>query len=127
MSRLFLAVIFVLVVTAILPAQTTQRTTPADNTKVNQQDRSKGAVTADQQKLNASDQQVTKNIRSAVMKDKALSTYAHNVKIVTQNGKVTLKGPVRTEEEKTSIEAKAKAVAGEDNVTNEIEIAPSSK
>lgn len=124
MSRLFSVAALVLLGAVHMPAQTT----PApDNTKTNQRDREKGAVTADQQKLNSSDQQITRNIRSAVTKDKALSTYAHNVKIITQNGKVTLKGPVRTEEEKSNIEAKAKSVAGNDNVTSEIEIAPSAK
>jgi hyperosmotically inducible periplasmic protein len=53
-----------------------------------------------------------------------MSTYAHNVKIITQNGKVTLKGPVRSEDEKTNIAAKATAVAGDGNVTNEIELVP---
>jgi osmotically-inducible protein OsmY len=50
------------------------------------------------------------------MKDKSLSTYAHNVKIVSQNGVVTLKGPVRSDEEKLNVEAKAAEIAGRDNV-----------
>jgi osmotically-inducible protein OsmY len=58
------------------------------------------------------------------MQDKSISTYAHNIKIVTRDGKVTLKGPVRTEEEKASIETKAAAVAGADNVTNGLTVAP---
>ena len=58
------------------------------------------------------------------MKDKSLSTYAHNIKIITQDGKVTLKGPVRSEEEKASIESKAVAIAGQNNVTNQLEVAP---
>ena len=74
--------------------------TPADNTKVNKGDRAKGRATADQQKENSADREITQKIRSAIMDDKTLSTYAHNVKIVTQNGQVTLKGPVRTEDEK---------------------------
>jgi osmotically-inducible protein OsmY len=63
-------------------------------------------------------------IRKGVMNDKSLSTYAHNVKIISQNGKVTLKGPVRSAEEKQSIEQKATDVAGAGNVTNEITIQP---
>src|SRR5689334_537159 len=74
--------------------------TAKDNTEINKRDRAKGAVTADQQKDNRSDVQITADIRKAVMDDKDLSTYAHNIKIVTRNGKVTLKGPVRSEEEK---------------------------
>lgn len=95
-----------------------------DNSKVNKGDASKGAVTAGSQKTNSSDQSITKQIRASIMKDKALSTYAHNVKIVTQDGKVTLKGPVRSEEEKSSIAEKATAIAGGSNVTNEITVAP---
>ena len=58
------------------------------------------------------------------MKDKSLSTYAHNVKIVTQDGQVTLKGPVRSEDEKRAIEAKAAEVAGDGKVTSELNIKP---
>jgi hyperosmotically inducible periplasmic protein len=97
---------------------------PPDNTKVNTRDRAKGAVTADQQKENAGDRDLTQKIRRAVMADKALSTYAHNVKIVSQGGQVTLKGPVRSEEEKRSVEAKAVEVAGAGHVTNQMSIAP---
>ncbi len=98
--------------------------TPADNTKANKGDRAKGATTADQQKENSADREITQKIRSAIMDDKTLSTYAHNVKIVTQNGQVTLKGPVRTEDEKKAVEAKATEVAGAGHVTNQISIAP---
>src|SRR5690348_15935550 len=79
-----------------LPAQTAQ----PDNTRVNKRDRNKSAVTADQQKENKSDREIAKEIRQAVVGDKDLSTYAHNVKIVAQKGMVTLKGPVHTQEEK---------------------------
>jgi hyperosmotically inducible protein len=99
--------------------------TAPDNTKTNKQDRAKGAATADQQKENASDREIAQKIRSAVTGDKTLSTYAHNVKIIAQDGQVTLKGPVRTEDEKKAIETKAVEVAGEGHVTNQITIAPS--
>lgn len=95
-----------------------------DNTKTNQRDRDKSSPTADQQKMNPADRETTKKIRAALHDDKSLSTYAHNIKIITQDGKVTLKGPVRTEEEKNSIAAKATAVAGDGNVTNQLEVAP---
>jgi osmotically-inducible protein OsmY len=98
--------------------------TPADNTKVNTRDRSKGAATADQQKENASDRDITQKIRRALMNDKTLSTYAHNVKVISQDGQVTLKGPVRTEDEKKTVEARATEVAGAGHVTNQISIAP---
>ena len=95
-----------------------------DNTKTNQGDANKGATTADQQKMNAADRNITKEIRSSITKDKSLSTYAHNIKIITQDGKVTLKGPVRSEDEKAAIESKAVAIAGANNVTDQLEVAP---
>lgn len=97
---------------------------PADNTRMNRGDQNQNAVTADQQKMNRSDRDVTQQIRRSIEKDKSLSTYAHNVKVITQNGMVTLKGPVRSEDEKRAIEAKATEVAGADKVTNEIEVQP---
>ena len=97
---------------------------PADNTKVNKQDRAKDAATADQQKENSSDREITQKIRQSLMDDKTLSTYAHNVKVITQDGQVTLKGPVRTEEEKKIVEAKATEVAGTGHVVNEMSVAP---
>jgi hyperosmotically inducible periplasmic protein len=106
------------------PAPQGQQPAP-DNTKVNQSDASKGAVTAEQQKMNPADRETTRQIRSALMKDKSLSTYAHNIKIITQGGKVTLKGPVRSEDEKANIEAKATSVAGADSVIDKLTVAPS--
>ena len=103
-----------------------QDQTKADNTKVNQRDRDKTEPTADQQKENKSDRDLAKDIRRAITKDKTLSTYAHNIKIIAQNGAVTLKGPVRSEEEKKAIEAKAAEVAGK-NVSSEISVVPESK
>jgi hyperosmotically inducible protein len=101
--------------------QDSQQTQP-DNTKKN---RDQSSPTADQQKMNTSDRAITQKIRKAVIADKSLSTYAHNVKIVAQDGKVTLRGPVRSDDEKRNVEAKAAAVVGEGNVTSQIEIAPS--
>ena len=97
--------------------------TAPDNTKVNTRDRAAGAVTADQQKETPTDRDITKRIRQAVVGDKSLSTYAHNVKIVARDGQVTLKGPVNTDAEKQAIEKKAIAVAGANRVTNEITVA----
>lgn len=97
---------------------------PADNTKVNQRDRNKSEPTADQQKENPTDRQLTQQIRKALVKDKSLSTYAHNVKVIAQNGVVTLKGPVKSEEEKQTVESKAAQIAGSANVTSEIQVAP---
>ncbi|MDQ6665009.1 MAG: BON domain-containing protein [Acidobacteriota bacterium] len=109
---------------ALVPAsaQDTNTSAKPDNTKVNKRDRPPSAVTADQQKMNGGDREVTRKIRRAVYADKSLSTYAHNVKIVTVDGMVTLKGPVRSEEEKKTVESKATEIAGAGKVTNEISI-----
>ena len=98
--------------------------TPADNTEVNARDRAKGAVTADQQKENAPDREMAQKIRQSLMNDKGLSTYAHNVKVIVRDGQVTLKGPVRSKDERHTVEAKAIEVAGAGHVTNQITIAP---
>ena len=98
--------------------------TQPDNTKVNVRDRDASRVTADQQQNKKSDLTITRDIRRAIVADKSLSTYAHNIKVITQNGDVTLKGPVRSEDEKKSIEAKAVEVAGTGHVTADVSIAP---
>jgi hyperosmotically inducible protein len=104
---------------------TSQQAPPAaDNTKTNERDRSANEPTADQQKDTRSDRDITQQIRQSIMKDKSLSAYAHNVKIITQNGQVRLKGPVRSEDEKRAIEAKAAEVAGENKVSSELNIKP---
>ena len=99
--------------------------TAPDNTKVNKRDRHPGQATADQQKENTSDREIARRIRRALMNDKSLSTYAHNVKVIAQDGQVTLKGPVRSENEKKTVEAKAVEVAGAGHVSNQITIASS--
>jgi len=100
-----------------------QAQTQPDNTKVNQRDRSATEATADQQKSNAADMKMTKTIRRSIMADKSLSTYAHNIKVISQNGVVTLKGPVKSDAEKTALVAKAVAVTGSaDNVTDQISV-----
>lgn len=112
---------------ALMQAQepASQEASPAaDNTKVNQRDQSNSEPTADQQKDNRTDQDITRQIRQSIMADKALSTYAHNIKIITQNGQVTLKGPVRSEDEKQAVASKATAVAGDNKVTDDLSIKP---
>jgi len=93
-----------------------------DNTKVNQRDRNKSEPTADQQKENKSDRELARKVRRALVQDKSLSSYAHNVKVIAQNGMVTLKGPVHSDQEKQAIEAKAAEVAGPGKVINQLEV-----
>lgn len=83
-----------------------------DNTKVNERDKNPGAVTADQQKMNSTDRELTAKIRKSLMSDKTLSMNAHNVKIISQDGMVTLKGPVQSSAEVKTIMAKAVEVTG---------------
>src|SRR5450432_8130 len=117
-QRVFLAITFCAATMAV-NAQTPGPAPKPDNTKVNKRDRNAGQATADQQKTDATDQEMTRNIRRSIMADKSLSTYAHNIKIISQNGSVTLKGPVKSDDEKASIIAKAVAVVGSaDKVTD---------
>jgi osmotically-inducible protein OsmY len=74
--------------------------------------------------MNLSDRAITQKIRKEIHRDKGLSTYGRNIKIFIQDGKVTLRGLVRSEEEKGNLETKAASVAGQENVTNQLEVAP---
>jgi hyperosmotically inducible protein len=94
---------------------------PGDNTKVN---KTSPQPNAEQQKSNRSDTTITRDIRRSIVGDKTLSTYARNVKVITRDGQVTLKGPVRTDEEKQTVEAKATQVAGVGHVKNDMSVAP---
>jgi osmotically-inducible protein OsmY len=119
------ALAFMLVLASALTSAQDPSAAPApDNSKVNERDRNKTEPTADQQKENRSDQDITQQIRQSIIKDESLSSYAHNVKIISQNGMVTLKGPVRSEDEKSAIVAKAVEVVGQDKVTNQLEVKP---
>jgi hyperosmotically inducible periplasmic protein len=117
-----LALVAVLAAGSLAFTQDQSQTPAADNTKTNQADRNSGEATADQQKENRPDRDITRDIRRSIMQDKSLSTYAHNVKIISENGMVTLKGPVRSEEEKNAIEAKAAEIVGKDKVTNQLTV-----
>lgn len=95
-----------------------QTTTAPDNSAENKSSN----YTADQQSGRKSDTAITRQIRKSIIADKSLSTYAHNVKIITRHGMVTLKGPVRSEEEKQDIASKAATVAGADKVSNQLTV-----
>ena len=98
-------------------------TPPApDNSAVNVRDRAPGAMTAGQQSNSTSEVELTRRIRRAVVQDHSLSMLAHNVKIISTNGAVMLRGPVKTEEEKTAIANKAQAIAGAGKVDNQLEV-----
>ncbi len=96
---------------------------PADDTGRNTRDRDGDTLTAQKQSNRKSDVELTRRIRRAIVKDNSLSTNAHNVKIVTRGGAVTLRGPVASTEEKDAVAKKAEAVKGVDKVDNQLEVA----
>ena len=96
---------------------------PADDTGRNVRDRDENAKTADQQSNSKEDLEITRKIRRAIVEDKSLSTSAHNVKIVTVDRVVTLRGPVLSAKEKASVAAKAEKVGGVSKVENQLEVA----
>ncbi|HVY26454.1 MAG TPA: BON domain-containing protein [Polyangiaceae bacterium] len=110
------------------PASRPDNTSPADkgpqpdNTKVNERDRDSATLTPMDQGNGESDLKLTQAVRQAVMADKALSFTAKNVKIITKDGKITLRGPVKTAEERAAIEADARKAAGAAPIDNQIEV-----
>ena len=106
---------------AVTMAQDSAPVAP-NNSAVNVRDRAPDAVTAGEQSNAKGDVALTRKIRRAVVKDHSLSMLAHNVKIVSANGNVTLRGPVNSEAEKVAIARKAKAIAGARNVDNQLEV-----
>ena len=97
---------------------------PADDTGRNTRDRDGTTLTADEQSNSKNDVEITRQVRRAIVKDDSLSTSAHNVKIITNGGVVTLRGPVASAEEKTMVAKMAAKVNGVDKVDNQLEIAP---
>jgi len=108
--------------TGDLAAERDAEQVPPDNSGRNVRDRSDQAVTSGDQSNSAADVKITADIRKAVVDDEKLSTNAHNVKIVTAGGMVTLRGPVKDDAEKRTIEEKAKKVAGVTKVDNQLEV-----
>ena len=94
----------------------------ADNSAKNQRDRSGETMTSGDQSNNAEDTKLTAAIRRAVVADKSLSLTAKNVKIITANGVVTLRGPVKTDAEKATVEKLAQSAAGGAKIDNQLEV-----
>jgi osmotically-inducible protein OsmY len=106
-----------------LAAHAQDQANPPSSTAPDNSSRNKNqANTADNQKENTSDREITQKIRQSLMADKSLSTYAHNVKIITQGGQVTLKGPVQDQNEKETIATKAADIAGTGKVDNQLTV-----
>jgi hyperosmotically inducible protein len=98
------------------------KTVEPDNTATNQRDRSGETKTSGDQSNSSADLKTTQAIRQALMKDRGLSMTAKNIKIITASGQVTLRGPVKTAEEKARIDQLAKSAAGGAKVDNQLEV-----
>ncbi|HSZ77478.1 MAG TPA: BON domain-containing protein [Chthoniobacterales bacterium] len=96
--------------------------TEADNTRRNSSEQNKNTETAEKQSNNKDDLTLTQKVRQAVIKDGSLSMNAKNVKIITQDGKITLKGPVDSQQEKDTIGTEAGEIAGKNKVDNQLEV-----
>jgi hyperosmotically inducible periplasmic protein len=101
--------------------------TNADNTQRNSSEQNKNTDTAEKQSNSKDDLALTQKIRQAVMKDDSLSMNAKNVKIIAQDGKITLKGPVDSQQEKDTIGVQAGEIAGKDKVDNQLEVKAAKK
>ena len=99
-----------------------QDTAAADNTSKNQRDRSGETRTSGDQSNSSEDVKTTATIRRAIVKDHSLSATAKNVKIITADGTVTLRGPVKNEAEKTKIAELAQSAAGNSKIDNQLEV-----
>src|ERR1700758_4219652 len=101
---------------------TASDTTEADNTKRNSSEQNKNTETAEKQSNSKDDLALTQKVRQAVVKDGSLSMNAKNIKIITQDGKITLKGPVDSQQEKDTTGTEAGEIAGKDKVDNQLEV-----
>ena len=93
-----------------------------DNTKTNERDRSGETETSGDQSNSSADLKITQAIRRALMKDSELSTTAKNIKVITTNGQITLRGPVKTAQEKTKIDQLARSAAGGAQIDNQLDV-----
>lgn len=105
-----------------LAAMAAEEKTNPDNTAINQRDRSGDSKTSGDQSNSSSDLKVTQAIRQALMKDGTLSTSAKNIKVITENGQVTLRGPVKNVQEKTRVDQLAKSAAGGANIVDQLDV-----
>jgi len=94
----------------------------ADNTRVNKRDQQNQEITADKHGTSEKDIKISADLRQSLVIDKSLSTYAKNIKIITVNGNVTLKGPVKSVQEQRALLSRAKSVPGVSNVLDKTEV-----
>ena len=96
--------------------------TKPDNTAINERDRSRETQTSGDQSNSSADLKTTQAIRQALMKDSELSTTAKNIKIITNNGQVTLRGPVKNAQEKAKIDQLARSAAGGVKIDDQVDV-----
>ena len=102
-------------------AEDNEKTKP-DNTVTNDRDRSGETKTSGDQSNSSADLKITQAIRQALMKDRVLSTTAKNIKVITANGQVTLRGPVKSAQEKAKIDQIAKSAAGGAQIDDQLDV-----
>src|SRR5678815_3244984 len=105
-----------------LAAMAAEDKTKPDNTATNERDRSGETKTSGDQSNSSADLKTTQAIRQALMKDSELSTTAKNIKIITNNGQVTLRGPVKNAQEKAKIDQLARSAAGGAQIDNQLDV-----
>ena len=95
-------------------------TPDADNTRMNKADQKNTQPTAQNQSNEKADRELAAAVRKAIVRDKSLSTNAHNVKVIAKDGTVTLRGPVRSDDEKTKVSQLTRQVKGVSNVDDQL-------
>ena len=108
--------------TVSLTAMAGDDKTKPDNTAINERDRSGETETSGDQSNSSADLKITQAIRQALVKDSELSLTAKNIKVITNNGQVTLRGPVKNAQEKAKISQLAKSAAGGAQIDNQVEV-----
>jgi len=121
MKRTLLALTCLSALSLAALADDNEKTKP-DNTATNERDRSSETKTSGDQSNNSADLKITQAIRQALMKDRELSTTAKNIKVITANGQVTLRGPVKSAQEKAKIDQIAKSAAGGAQIDNQLDV-----
>jgi osmotically-inducible protein OsmY len=121
MKRIVLALTILSALSLSALAADNEKTKP-DNTATNQRDRSGKTLTSGDQSNSSGDLKITQAIRQAIMKDSGLSATAKNIKIITTNGQVTLRGPVKTAQEKAKIDQLARSSAGGAHINDQLDV-----
>jgi hyperosmotically inducible protein len=121
MKRTLLAIACLSALSLAALADDNEKTKP-DNTATNERDRSGEAKTSGDQSNSSADLKITQAIRQALMKDRELSTTAKNIKVITANGQVTLRGPVKTAQEKAKVDQIARSAAGGAQIDDQLDV-----